>query len=62
MVVSRTSPRKVVNLSKKHHVLWFLFEVERPAIVMGLGDVAQLAERFVRNEEVVGSIPIISTL
>ena len=33
----------------------------RPAIVMTLGDVAQLAERFVRNEEVVGSIPIIST-
>ena len=26
-----------------------------------LGDVAHLAERFVRNEEVVGSIPIIST-
>ncbi len=25
------------------------------------GDVAQLAERFVRNEEVVGSTPIVST-
>lgn len=28
---------------------------------MLLGDVAQLAERFVRNEEVVGSTPIVST-
>ena len=26
------------------------------------GDVAQLGERLVRNEEVVGSIPIISTI
>jgi hypothetical protein len=31
------------------------------SILCSQGDVAQLAERFVRNEEVVGSIPIIST-
>ena len=30
-------------------------------IICVFGDVAHLAERFVRNEEAVGSIPIIST-
>jgi hypothetical protein len=31
------------------------------ATISCVGGVAQLAERFVRNEEVVGSIPFIST-
>ena len=35
------------------------FAKVRPAVH---GDVAQLVERFVRNEEVVGSIPFISTV
>ena len=38
------------------------FAVPQCLPMMGiLGDVAQLAERFVRNEEVVGSTPIVST-
>jgi hypothetical protein len=35
--------------------------VATSATISLVGGVAQLAERFVRNEEVVGSIPFIST-
>ena len=48
---------------KHESASWVRIPLSPPAVKHGFGgDVAQLGERLVRNEEVTGSIPVISTI